>query len=148
MEKLINLFSPTTKDVLYDAAMSAANAFATVLSLHTEGEIQMELDKNVFHKIFPNDPKSPAIHWMSDNQYLIFYPPHSKPYHHSFESKCKFIEVLSGVIYDANSDIKLFKGDRYKLEPKSKIQPHTLDQECYLRVCIGDCDFTFEQICK
>lgn len=148
MERVINLFRPKRKDVLYDAAMSAANSLATLLTLRSEGEVQLELDKNIFHKIFPNDPASPAIHWIDDSQYLIFYPVNSKPYNHRFKDKCKFIECLSGVLYDANSERKLFKGDRIKVTPNDMYAPYTTDQECYLRVCIGNCDSLFDQVCK
>lgn len=149
MERLINLVKPSKKDTLFDAAMSAANSFATLLTLRSEGDIQIELEKNIFHKIFPNDPASPAIHWIEKGkQYLIYYPANSRPYDHNYKDKCKFVECLSGVLYDANSDKKLFKGDTLKVEPNSNYAPYTMDNECYLKVCIGNCESLFNQICK
>lgn len=147
MGKLINLVRPK-RDVLYEAAMSAANSMTALLTLRTEGDVKIEMDKSIFHKIFPNDPTSPAIHWIDDSQYIIYYPANSKPYNHSFKDKCKFVEVLSGVLYDANSELKLFKGDRIKVNPKDNYAPYTDRQECYLRVCIGSCDSIFDQVCK
>lgn len=147
MEKVINL-GKSKSDFVYNAAMSAAQSFASLLTLRTEGEINIDIDKNIFHKIFPNDPKSPAIHWIEEGkQYIIFYPANSRPYNHNFKDKCKFLEVLRGVLYDANSDAKFFKGDKLKVTPKDMYAPYTESEECYLRVCIGDCNSVWDQIC-
>ena len=149
MGNLANIFAKNKTDVMYEAAMSAANAFASLLTLRSEGDIDIELEKNIFHKIFPNDPNSPAIHWIEKGkQYIIYYPANAKPYNHNFKEKCKFIEVLRGVIYDKNSEKKLFKGDRIKVDPTDNYAPYTMSEECYLRVCIGDCDSIFDQVCK
>ena len=147
MEKVINL-GKSKSDFVYNAAMSAAQSFASLLTLRTEGDINIDVDKNIFHKIFPNDPKSPAIHWIEEGkQYIIFYPSNSRPYNHNFKDKCKFVEVLRGVLYDANSDAKFFKGDKLKVTPKDTYAPYTESEECYLRVCIGDCNSVWDQIC-
>lgn len=147
MERLLNI-GKSKSDTMYDAAMSAASAFAALLSLRSEGDVNIGMEKNIFHKIFPSDPNSPAVHWIEEGkQYIIYYPAKSKPYAHSFKEKCKFIEVLRGVLFDKNSNLKLFKGDKIKVTPNDNYVPYTGNDECYLRVCIGPCESVWDQIC-
>ena len=146
--KLIQAIFKPKRDVLYEAAMSASNAIRTLLTINRESFDDIDLDQALFHKVFHSDPNSPSIYFLDQSQYLIFYPPNSKPYNHSFSDKCKFIEVLSGVIYDANSEKKLFKGDRIKVHPKDDYVPYTLNEKCVLRVCVGDCNSLFDMVCN
>lgn len=146
--KLINWILPEKEDVLYKATMNALNSVASFISLKNESGKDVQVDKEMFHKIFPNDPASPSIYWIDRDQYMIYYPPFSKPYSHKFETKCKFIECLSGKVYDKNSNKKLFKGDQIKVTPQDNYEPYTTDEPCYLRVCVGSCDSVINQICK
>ena len=74
MERLLNI-GKSKSDTMYDAAMSAASAFAALLSLRSEGDVNIGMEKNIFHKIFPSDPNSPAVHWIEEGkQYIIYYP--------------------------------------------------------------------------
>lgn len=150
MGKLIDLFLPKnkgTRQMLFDMAIDTSNQVTNAFKLYKEGDFVTSLDQNAFTMIYPNDPKSPAIYWIDDNQYLIKYPPHSKPYSHKFEDKCKFIECLSGKLFDKKSNTKLFPGDKIKVTPEDNYKPFTLDEPCYLRVCIGECNSLFEQVC-
>lgn len=142
----IQLFKPK-RDILFEAAMGATDAIKALLAIKRGSFEEMNVNEALFHKVFPNDPGSPSIYFMDKTQSLIFYPPHSKPYVHKYENKCKYIEVLSGVLYDANSDKKFFKGDRVKVYPKDNYAPYTHDEKCVIRVCVGDCDSIFDKIC-
>ena len=102
-----SIFKAQKKDLLFETAMSAIDSVNAFLSLKKESGEQIDLSKAVFHKIFPNDPASPSIYWIEKDQYVIYYPPNSKPYSHSFEDKIKLIECLSGILFDANSGKKL-----------------------------------------
>lgn len=147
---LIDLFLPKnkhTRQMLFDTAIQSSNAISNSFKLYREGDFKTALDQSAFTMIFPNDVKSPAIYWISDSQYIIKYPEHSRPYIHNFKEKCKFIECLSGKIFDKNSNRKLFQGDRIKITPKDDFQPYTLEDACYLRVCIADCNSILDQIC-
>lgn len=148
MERLVNLIFPKKRNILYETAMESTKAISTLFKLYKEGELDIHIDEHAFIKMFPDDPKSPAMYWIDDNQYIIRYPANSKPYSHHFKDKCKFIECLSGKLFDANSDFKLFKGDRIKVTPEDNYAPYTMDETCYLRVCIGDCNSVFDQVCK
>ncbi len=148
MQKLINWAFPRKKDILYDAAMESTKAISNLFKLYKEGDLDIHIDDHAFVKMFPNDPASPAMYWIDDKQYIIRYPAHSKPYSHHFKDKCKFIQCLSGKLFDANSNFKLFKGDSVKVYPKDNYSPYTMDETCYLRVCIGDCNSSIDQICK
>jgi len=141
------LLKPTKKDVLFQSAIGAANSLKTLISLSNESSEGIDIDSEIFHRVFPNDKKSPAIYWIDKNQYLIFYPIGSTPYDHSFDDKCKFVEVLSGALFDKKSDQKLFKGDKLKIYPSHNYIPYTIAQPCYLRVCVGSCDLSFEEAC-
>lgn len=143
---LLNVFSPK-RDILFEAAMSATEAIKALLSVKKGSFEAMTVNEALFHKVFQNDPASPSIYFMDKSQYLIFYPPNSKPYTHRYEDKCKYIEVLSGVLYDANSDKKLFKGDRVKISPDDNYIPYTESEKCVIRVCVGDCNSLFNDIC-
>lgn len=146
--KLTSLFRPTKKDILFDTAMSAVGSIKAFLTLKNESGEPMDLERAIFHKIYPNDPKSPAIYWLDKDQYVIYYPENSKPYSHRFEEKCKFIEVLSGKLYDRNNDnFRLFKGDKLKVYPKDNYAPYTKEEPCYIRVCVGDCSSLFDRVC-
>ena len=142
------LFKPSKADILFKTAMGMADSVKALMSLNKESAEGITFENNIFHKVFPNDPNSPAIYWLEDSQYVIYYPPNSTPYAHSFDEKCKFIEVLSGVIFDANSDMKLFKGERIKVYPKDNYAPYTMEKPCYLRVCVGSCESLLDQVCK
>lgn len=142
------MLRPSKRDAIYQAAMSAMQSVMAFISLKNESGKDIKLDKSLFHKIFPNDPSSPSIYWLEDDQYVIYYPPNSKPYSHRFEDKCKFIECLSGKLFDANSDFKMFKGDTLKVTPKDNYAPYTMGESCYLRVCVGNCESLWDQVCK
>jgi len=143
-----NILGIKKNDFLFDTAMSAINSIKAIVSMDKESSIGIEFDRKIFSKIFENDPNSPSIYWLEDDQYVILYPPNSTPYNHSFVDKCKFIQVLSGVLFDKKSSLKLFKGDTLKVYPKDDYQPYTMEKPCYLRVCIGDCELFFDQVCK
>jgi len=150
MGALIDLFLPKnkrTRQMLFDTAIESSNQIANLFKLYREGDYATALDQTAFTLIYPNDPKSPAIYWINDSQYIIKYPPNSKPYNHSFAEKCKFIECLSGKIFDKNSNRKLFQGDKIKISPNDNFVPYTVESPCYLRVCVGNCDSIFDQIC-
>ena len=128
--------------------MESTNAIASLFKLYREGDLDVKIDEHAFIKMFPNEANSPSLYWIDDAQYIIRYPPHSKPYSHHLKDKCKFIECLSGKLFDAKSNLKLFKGDKLKVSPSDDYQPYTMDETCYLRVCIGNCESIFDQICK
>jgi hypothetical protein len=148
MEKVIDWLFPRKRDLMYETAMESTKALASLFKLYREGDLSINIQDHAFIKIYPHDEKSPAIYWIDDHQYLIRYPENSTPYNHKFQDKCKFIECISGRIYDKNSDTKLFRGDRIKVTPKDNFIPYTMDEPCYLRVCIGNCESVFDQVCK
>lgn len=90
--------------------------------------------------------------WISflklDDEYIIYYPPFSSKYNHSYETKCKYIEVLKGIIYNEKSELKLFKGDKIKISPNQDYTPYTEEKESYLRVCVRSCDNLIDIVCK
>lgn len=135
-------------DTMYQLAMKATQSISNLIKLDSECTKDIEVDKSRFHKIFNNDPKSPSILWFSENEYIIYYPPYSTPYEHSYENQCKFVEVLKGIIFDKNSDRKFFKGDKAKVHPSDNYVPYTDSQEAYLRVCVGNCDSIWDNVCK
>jgi hypothetical protein len=148
MGKLSDYILPRKRDFKYELAMESTKAITSLFKLYREGDLDVNIDTHAFVKIHPNDESSPALYWLAKDQYIIRYPEHSTPYNHKFFDKCKFIECLSGKIYDKNSNTKLFKGDQLKVTPKDNFVPYTLDEVCFLRVVIGDCDSTLNQILK
>jgi hypothetical protein len=148
MEKLLNILFPKKRDIIYEMAIDSTNAITSLFKLYREGDLDIKIDGNAFIKMYPKDDKSPAIYWINDFQYIIRYPENSKPYSHKFLDKCKFIECISGKIFDKNSNIKLFKGDKLKVTPNDDFKPYTMGEVCYLRVCIGNCDSLFDDVCK
>ena len=140
------IFRPK-KDILYEAAMSAAKSMKMLLSFKKGNFEEFDGTEAIFHKVYENDPNSPSIYFLDKHQYVIFYPAHSTPYSHSLDEKCKFVEVLSGVLYDANSDRKIFKGDRLKIYPSDNFVPYTENDKCVIRVCVGNCNSVWDQIC-
>ena len=146
--KLLNLFFPKKRDIHFEVAMNAIDSIKGLFALKNEEISQENYDSAIFHKIFPKDEGSPYIYFFDKNEYVIYYPPYSTPYNHKFKDKCKFIEVLSGVVYDKNSERKLLKGDKIKIDPNDNYIPYTLDQKCVLRVCVADCKNDFGSVCK
>lgn len=144
---LNDLIFPKKRDVLYEAAISATKSISKLIKLTGEGKCTFEVDKNSFHKIFSNDPKSPTIYFLSDTEYIIYYPPYSSRYSNTFTKEIKNIEVLKGVLFDENSGKKIFKGDKVKILPSDEYTPYTEDQEAYIRVCIGDSRNLIDRIC-
>jgi len=145
---LTAIFARDRNQFLFNVAMNASESIKALMSLDRESSIGIEFTRNIFTHVLPNDPKSPSIYWLEDDQYVILYPPYSTPYAHKFTEKCKFIEVLSGVIFDKNSDLKLFKGEKIKISPSDNYMPYTLEKSAYLRVCISECSSILDQICR
>lgn len=144
---LITAFFAPKRDVLFEAAIKASNSIKALLSLKEESFDDFDWNEAIFHKVFQNDPNSPSIYFLEKNQWLVFYPPNSTPYVHRLEDKCKFVEVLSGVLYDRNSSSKWFKGDRMKVYPTDNFIPYTKGEKCVIRVCIGNFDSIWDQVC-
>jgi hypothetical protein len=142
-----SIFFPKKRDILYDTAISATKSIAKLIKLSGQGSSNVEVDKNAFHKVFSNDPNSPTIYFLSDYEYIIYYPPFSSKYTHGYDDKCKFIQVLKGVVYEEKTGRKIFKGDKIKVSPSDNYTPYTEAEEAYLRVCVGDCKSLFEQVC-
>lgn len=149
MNWLMSMVLPDSKarDLKFATAIESSNQIQNLFKLYREGDFDIDLSQTAFTKVYPHDEKSPAIFWIDEKQMIIRYPKFSSPYNHSFKNKCKFVECLSGVLYDKNSNLKLFPGDKIKVEPNNEIMPYTEDQICYLRVCIGDCNSIWDQIC-
>lgn len=143
-----SIFFPKKRDVIYETAISATKSILNLIKLTGEGSQSIEVDKNAFHKVFSNDPSSPTIYFLSDSEYIIYYPPFSTKYSHGYDDKCKFIQVLKGVVYDQKTGRKIFKGDKVKVSPSDNYIPYTEEEEAYLRVCIGDCNSLFQQVCN
>lgn len=135
------------RKLLFDTAINSSNEIQNLYKLVKEGDFKIDLSQTAFTKVFPHEENSPAIFWIDDKQLIIRYPKFSRPYNHYFKDKCKYVECLSGVIYDKNSNFKMFPGDRAVIKPNNTIMPYTEDTTCYLRVCIGNCGSTFDQIC-
>jgi hypothetical protein len=151
MESLADIVFPRRKKrrILFETAIESSNQIQNLYKLFKEGDFKTDLSQTAFTKVFPHDPNSPAIFWINENQLIIRYPPNSTPYNHSFKNKCKFVECLSGIIYDKNNEnFRLFPGDGITVEPNNTLMPYTEKEPCYLRVCIGDCNSLFDQICK
>jgi len=108
---------PRKKDLVYQLALQSTNAITGLFRLIREGEVDLNIDENSFVKMFPNDPKSPAIYWMAKDQYFIRYPANSKPYSHKFHDKCKFIECLSGKLFVENSKRETIQRGQNKGSP-------------------------------
>jgi hypothetical protein len=121
----------------------------SLINLKKEERCKVISDKkNHFHKIFPHSEKSPRVMWISDDQYIVYYPAFSKKYTYEAESKCRFIEVLQGVIFDERNNKKYTKGERIKLTSSETAIPYTQSVECYLRVSIADCNETWENVLR
>lgn len=144
---ILGMLTTSKRDILFETAMSAAKSIAKLVKLDGEGDAKIEVDKSSFHRVFANDPNSPTIYFLSDDEYIIYYPPHSSKYKHGFDKKCKFVEVLKGVVHDETTGRKIFKGDKIKVSPTDNYIPYTEEQEAYLRVCVGDCNSLIDQIC-
>ena len=142
------IFKPTKKDALFNAAMSASQSLCNLLKLDPNKESEINHIDRRFRKIYPKDKNSPSVYWMSENQYIVYYPINSTPYKHKNEFKCKFVEILRGVLYDKNSDKKFFRENKLIIQPSDNYEPYTTDKECYIQVCISDCDTPWSDICQ
>lgn len=145
----------TPEKELFDAAKFAIEKLSQKFKVKTEkGEEEIAIDSNVWYTIFPGDPFSPKIMGLSENKSLIYYPKWSTPYSHKLMDKCKFVTIVSGCIYDENSDFKLSsekindgKPHCLKISPEDNFRPHTKGCECYAFVHVDDCNKLLSQIC-
>lgn len=149
MTSILNLFSDERRQrqILHDVAIASSNQIQNLFKLHKEGNFDINLNQKAFTKVFEHVENSPAIYWIDDKQFILRYPKNSIPYSDKFKDKCKFVECISGKLYDKNSNTKLFAGDKLKVYPTDNFEPHTRDEVCYLRVVIGDCNQKLESIC-
>lgn len=146
---ILDYFSDERKQrrLLHEVAIASSNQIQNLFKLHKEGDFDIDLQQKAFTNLFPHVENSPAIYWIDEDQFIIRYPKNSIPYDHKFKDKCKFVECISGKLLDKNSNKKLFAGDKLKVTPDDNFMPYTIDEVCYLRVCIGDCNQKFESIC-
>ncbi len=144
MEQVVmGLFSKRNQ-TLFNAARTKVTSLSKAIDKGHQGTI---LEKNKWFQIVPNDPKSPMLMGMGTNKHLIFYPAHSTPYLHSYEESYKFVEILSGEIWDKLTGNKYETGDRFKIPPGASVQPYTKTKEAYLRVCVSAVDTIWDNIC-
>lgn len=140
------LFAPK-RDLYFEVAMQAVNSMKTLLALKGESFDELDWSDAIFHKVYKNDPNSPSVYFIEEKQWLVFYPPNSTPYIHKLGDKIKFVEILSGVLYDRNSNHKWFKGDKLKVYPTDNFIPHTKGEKCVIRVCVGDMNSIWDNVC-
>jgi len=131
-------------NVLFDAARQKVDSLTAHIK---DAEQGISLDQNKWVKIIEGDSNSPMIMSMSDNKHLIYYPAFSTPYSHNYEKSIKFVEVLSGVIFDKISGKKYVSGDKFKIYPNTEILPFTTFLDAYVRVCVTEIDDIWQRIC-
>jgi hypothetical protein len=150
MSWFTSLILPKSKerDIKFYTAIESSNQIQALFKMYREGDFDIDLSQMAFTKIYPHEEKSPAIFWIDQKQLIIRYPENSIPYFDTFLNKCKFVECLSGILFDKNSNKKLLPGDHLKVSPKDNFIPYTHDSPCYIRVFISDCSKTLNQIFK
>lgn len=136
----MSIFRPK-KNTLFDIAMQRVSQLKDCIQ---DG---MALEKNNWRKIIQNDPNTPMIMGMGGNKHLIYYPPNSTPYAHSYADLYKYIEILSGQITDQKTGKVYRTGDRIKLAPGQEVVPYTQNKESYVRVCVSHLDLPWSKIC-
>ena len=105
---ILSIFARPKESVMYDTAMYALHSIETLINLNKDERTKVVADKkNFFHRMFQNDKNSPSVLWISDDQYVVFYPAFSKKYNFQPDDKCRFIEVLKGSIFDEKSNKSL-----------------------------------------
>lgn len=127
---------------LYEVALNKIEDLAKALSSGNRSLI-----RNKWMPILPDNPKSPLIMGMSENEHLIYYPPFSTPYEHKFETSIKTVEILSGKVTDMVTK-KVYKtGDKTKIYPGDEPQPYTGEEPAYVKVTITHIDDIWQRIC-
>lgn len=129
---------------LFDAVLSRTKE----LNKSFELGIKPKLQENKLVRIIEGDEHSPLIMGLGNNKHLIYYPKHSTPYLHQYEDSIKFVEILSGEIFDKLTGKIYTKGDRFKIYPEHKIQPYTKDRDCSVRVTVSKVDSIWEAVCN
>lgn len=131
------------KSVLFDFVLDRTKQLNESFS----NEVHPKLSQNKFMRIIEGDKNSPLIMGLGENKHLIYYPKNSTPYLHRYETSIKFVEVLSGEIYDELTGRKFVKDDQFKIYPEDQIKPYTKDRECYVKVCVSEVDSIWERVC-
>ena len=106
------------KDILFQTAKNKVTNLTTVI----EEGVKPDLIQNRFIRIVENNPNSPLIMGLGENKHLIFYPANSTPYLHQYETSIKYVEVLSGEIFDQLTEKRYKSGDRFKILPGVQIK--------------------------
>lgn len=132
------------KDVLFDALLSRTKELNQSLQLGVKPQIKLFK----FTPIIESDDKSPLIMGLGENKHLIYYPKQSTPYLHQHEKSIKYVEILTGQIYDQVTGNTYTKGDQFKIYPQNKIQPYTTDSECTVKVTVSQVDDIWERVCS
>jgi hypothetical protein len=150
MDTVMEMLFPERKarNIKFDLAISSSNQIQNLYKLFREGNFEIDSNQLAFTKVYPHDKNSPAIFWISDTELILFYPPHSTPYNHSFKDKFKNIECLSGKLFDKNSNKKLFAGDNVIVKPNNDFWPYTENESCFLKVSIIDSNPNSGQLCE
>lgn len=129
---------------LFNAARSKVNSLSAFLD---DNNPIVSVEKNKWVKILPNDSSSPMIMGLEENKHLIYYPKHSTPYLHQYEESIKFLEILTGEIFDKLTGKVYTKGDQLKIYPRTNIQPYTKNLECTVKVTVSQVDDIWERVC-
>lgn len=132
------------KSVMFDALLSRTKEMNKSFDLGVRPQIQ----QNKLIRIIEGDEHSPLIMGLGENQHLIYYPKNSTPYLHQYEDSIKFVEILSGEIFDKLTGKIYTKGDRFKIYPDHKIQPYTKDHDCSVKVTVSKVDSIWEAVCN
>ncbi len=130
---------PTKNEAIYEAAVRALTGIQQLVKLDREGKPMDDpiITKNTFQKI-TSERNSPAVLWLSDSEYIIYYPQYSAPCPQKPNEKTMFVHILKGEIYCKNRDMKFVAGDKIKINPLDDYMPYTRNHECYMRVVLGN----------
>lgn len=141
MGQVMSIWRPK-KNTLFDAALSKVGSLSDSISNDDPKVI-----KNKWTRIIPDDPNSPTVMGMGDNEHLIYYPPNSTPYHHQHEETVKNVEIISGEVHDLISGKTFKAGDKFKVYSSDNIQPYTNETPAYVKVIVSKIDSIWERVC-
>jgi len=142
IDLVMSIWNPK-KDKIFEAAVkkiSSLNEYVT--------SDKSKVMQNKWFRIVEDDPKSPMLMGMSENEHLIYYPENSTAYKHHYETSIKEVEILSGIVYDKFTNKSFKTGDRLTLGPGDEIQPYTQELPAYVKVEVTQIDDIWERICK
>lgn len=114
------------------------------LALHAlRQNLSKKEQRNMPQRIMPNEENSPIRCPVPNqkDQFILYYPAHSKPYPFRLDGMSKECYILLGEIHESNKNTTYTRGKHFLIPPDQVYKPYTTDSISLALIIIRPPDF-------